>query len=229
MDVDPSNQRDVWLVKIPKYLAKTWSEAQPNAHLGKLQLPKGGGRAKFVCDSKQQNGEELSVMFQPLVHQRMVILAQNNDKISLEGDVKQKGELRPKGDLSYMNLKASSMKEAAKPVRVSKIVDKAFTSYKPRGATQLAHEADLRKKKEESKKYIREDKEIVQGRLFASFEKQQYYNIKDLARITNQPPTYLKEVLKEICIHCSKGTNKGMYELKPEYRHYKTQSTSGSK
>lgn len=227
MDVDPSNQRDVWLIKVPKYLAKTWKDAPPNAQLGKLQIPKGGGIAKFIADSnKQQTGSELSLNLQPLAHQRMVILTQINDKISLEGDVKQRGELRPKGDLSYMNLKASSIKQAAKPARVSQIVDKAFTSYKPRGASQLAHEADMRKKKEESRKYVREDKEIVQARLLKSFEKQQYYNIKDLVKITNQPAPYLKDILKEYCVHCARGANKGMYELKPEYRHYA--SASGS-
>lgn len=233
MDVDSTNQRDVWLVKVPKYLANTWKDATPSTQLGKLQLSKDGSVAKFIPDPKYPEGQEHSLMLQALIHQKMVILAKNNEKISVEGDVKHRGELRPKGDMSYMNLKASSIKQAAKPTRVSRIVDKAFSSYKPRGASQLAHEADLRKKKEESKKLIREDKDIVQGRLFASFEKQQYYNIKDLVRITNQPAPYLKDILKEICIHCSRGANKGMYELKPEYRHYKSasgsQSTSGGK
>lgn len=36
-------------------------------------------------------------------------------------------------------------------------------------------------------KKMRDDKEIVQNTLFTAFEKHQYYNIKDLERLTKQP------------------------------------------
>ena len=42
------------------------------------------------------------------------------------------------------------------------------------------------RKKAEGKK-MRDDKDVVQNALFAAFEKHQYYNIKDLERITKQP------------------------------------------
>lgn len=255
-NVDAASKQDVWLVKVPKYIANSWKSAPSRAELGKLRVPKDSkGPIKFILDPKlqqlQQSGlntqstpqsklpSEHNLTLTPLVQQRMAILAQTRDqtttsasnneapKISFEGDVKFRGELRSTGDLSYMSLKASSIKEAAKPVRVTQILDKAVMAYKPRGKAQLEHEADLRRRKEEAKRVVREDKEIVQGRLFSAFEKQQYYNIKDLVRITNQSIPYLKEILKEICNHCSKGTNKNMWELKPEYRHYKSASGSG--
>lgn len=252
-NVDTTNQRDVWLVKVPKYMANAWRKAPQQAQLGKLQVsrsPGGAQAVKFILDPKlqdQQDGggklpSEHSLTLNPLSQQRIVILSatkdqsiqsaaaamtsattsNNNERIAFEGDVKFRGELRPTGDGSYMSLKSSLIKQAARPTRVTQILDKAVTSYKPRGAAQLAHEADLRRRKDEPKKTMREDKEIVQGRLFAAFEKRQYYNIKDLERITNQPVPYLKEILKEICNYCSKSTNKNMWELKPEYRHYKT-------
>lgn len=34
---------------------------------------------------------------------------------------------------------------------------------------------------------MRDDKDTVQNSLFVAFEKHQYYNIKDLERITKQP------------------------------------------
>mgnify|MGYP002652941026 CR=1 FL=1 len=34
---------------------------------------------------------------------------------------------------------------------------------------------------------MRDDKDVVQNALFNAFEKHQYYNIKDLERITKQP------------------------------------------
>lgn len=57
--------------------------------------------------------------------------------------------------------------------------------------------------------------------LFAAFEKHQYYNIKDLVKITQQPIVYLKEILTEVCNYNLKNPHKNMWELKPEYRHYK--------
>ncbi len=51
----------------------------------------------------------------------------------------------------------------------------------------------------------------------------QYYNIRDLVRETNQPVSYLKEVLKDVCNYNLKNPHKNMWELKPEYRHYKVE------
>lgn len=56
--------------------------------------------------------------------------------------------------------------------------------------------------------------------LFNAFEKHQFYNIKDLVTITNQPISYLKEILKEICEYSVKNPHKNTWHLKPEYRHY---------
>lgn len=78
----------------------------------------------------------------------------------------------------------------------------------------------MEKKKAEGKK-AREDKDAVLEMLFAAFEKHQYYNIKDLVKITKQPITYLKDILKEVCNYNLKNPHKNMWELKPEYRHYK--------
>ena len=84
------------------------------------------------------------------------------------------------------------------------------------------------KKKAEGKK-SRDDKDKVQDILFALFEKHQYYNIKDLVRETNQPVTYLKSILNEVCNYNVKNPHKNMWELKPEYRHYKSNSDDEAK
>jgi transcription initiation factor TFIIF subunit beta len=68
--------------------------------------------------------------------------------------------------------------------------------------------------------------------LFNAFEKHQYYNIKDLVTITNQPISYLKEILKEYCEYSVKNPHKNTWHLKPEYRHYseeKKEKGEGSK
>ena len=101
---------------------------------------------------------------------------------------------------------------------------------------------------------MRDDVDAVQDMLFAAFEKHQYYNIRDLVKITrqpivsfsfssttfnsnrisslfftgdcinttiNKPQVYLKEILNEVCNYNLKNPHRNMWELKPEYRHYK--------
>lgn len=63
--------------------------------------------------------------------------------------------------------------------------------------------------------------------LFNAFEKHQYYNIKDLVTLTNQPISYLKEILKEICEYSVKNPHKNTWHLKPEYRHYSSEKKEG--
>lgn len=65
--------------------------------------------------------------------------------------------------------------------------------------------------------------------LFNAFEKHQYYNIKDLVTITNQPISYLKEILKEICEYSVKNPHKNTWHLKAEYRHYSEEKKEGKK
>lgn len=81
---------------------------------------------------------------------------------------------------------------------------------------------EYRERKKAEGKKARDDKNAVMDMLFNAFEKHQYYNIKDLVKITNQPIGYLKEILKEVCDYNMKNPHKNMWELKKEYRHYKS-------
>lgn len=159
----------------------------------------------------------------------------------------QKGECRPSGaDPKYMGLKRQSFVQSAQPKRVMQHIEKAVVTYKPISA----HKADTefeQKKKSEGKK-ARDDKDSVADKLFSAFEKHQYYALKDLAKITNQPivsteicclklpilidcfflhvKPYLKEILNEFCVYNNKNPHKNTWELKPEYRHYNSSSKS---
>ncbi len=64
-------------------------------------------------------------------------------------------------------------------------IDRAHNSLPDAGILNLLQlKTDSRKKEE---KRVRADKEHVQEMLFSAFEKHQYYNLKDLERITKQP------------------------------------------
>jgi len=150
------------------------------------------------------------------------------DKLSVEGKVVQRAECCPNNGALYSSIKKEALLKAGEPKRMVKQLDKhVTTSFKPvaNHAANLAHE---RQKKAEGKK-MRDDKEKVQEILFALFEKHQFYNIKDLAQETRQPMAYLKQILKEVCNYSVKPPHRNMWELKPEYRHYKPEGEDEDK
>lgn len=148
----------------------------------------------------------------------------------MEGRIVQKLECRPIADTCYMKLKLESIRKASEPQRRVQPIDKIVQNYKP--VKDHAHnvspcasysiifttfsifQIEYRERKKAEGKKARDDKNAVMDMLFHAFEKHQYYNIKDLVKITNQPISYLKEILKDVCDYNMKNPHKNMWELK---------------
>lgn len=145
--------------------------------------------------------------------------APDMEKLFMEGRIVQKLECRPYADKCYMKLKQDSFRQAAVPMRKVLSLDKIVQNFKP--VSDHRHNIEYKERKKAEGKKARDDKNSVLDMLFNAFEKHQYYNIKDLVKITNQPVGYLKEILKEVCDYNMKNPHKNMWELKKEYRHYK--------
>ncbi|XP_035218577.1 general transcription factor IIF subunit 2-like isoform X2 [Stegodyphus dumicola] len=244
-DLDCSNAaRGVWLVKVPKYISSLWEKAPPLSEAGRLKITRTGGKAdiKFSLSDdmlKTSDGQvktdipkEHRFVISNIAHQTLAVFGSENGdssdsgsgKLVLGGHVLQKGECRPLADQRYMNLKRESILKASQPERQVKQITKVVTSYKPVSDHKFNIEYEQKKKAEGRK--ARDDKDKVMDMLFAAFEKHQYYNIKDLEKITRQPVPYLKEILKEICNYNAKNPHKSTWELKPEYRHYKASEST---
>ena len=156
-------------------------------------------------------------------HQHLAVFSEQIDdkqtrRLVLEGNVVQKGECRPIADSRYMDLKKQRIVEARQPTRLVQQLDRAVVN-KPRLQTTVRAESETRRKNDQ--KRSREDKDKVMDMLFTAFEKHQYYYVKDLEKLTKQPIGYLKDILKEIAQVNNRNPHKNMWELKPEYRHYK--------
>jgi len=136
----------------------------------------------------------------------------------IEGRVVQKAECRPPPSDRYMKMKISEIQKVNQPEKTVKQMDKAVVKYKP--IAQHVEAVQAQKQKKEGKN-VRLEKQQLMELIFHAFEKHQYYKLVDLARITAQPPTYVKEILAEIGQYNTSPTNRFTWELKPEYRHYK--------
>lgn len=244
-DLDVSNaDRGVWLVKVPKYVANRWEKAAGNIEVGKLKIAKQPGQkaqveltlSETVLNLKQPgeevipkdhhldvstvNNQTLGVFsFSAASNQDSVV--PESEKLCMEGRIVQKLECRPYADNTYMKLKLESIRKASLPVRKVQQLDRVVQNYKP--VSDHKNNIMYQEKKKAEGKKARDDKDAVLNMLFAAFEKHQYYNIKDLVKITNQPVGYLKEILNEVCVYNLKNPHKNTWELKPEYRHYKEQ------
>ncbi|XP_070538433.1 general transcription factor IIF subunit 2-like [Ptychodera flava] len=241
--------RGVWLVKVPKFVSEQWSKADGKGEVGKLRISKGGprrevtfhmneelrkkgrdtdipGEYKFILSSP--GAQALSVFSESSAEassssasgsQNQEEEQQSSTKVVMEGKVVQRAECRPSGTDSYMKLKKTTIELAHKPARSVRQLERAVTTtYKP--VKDHKSNVDYEKKKKENYKRSRGEKDQVMDMLFKAFERHQYYNIRDLQILTQQPITYLKEILKEIGVYNMKAPHKNMWELKPEYRHY---------
>ena len=241
-DLDLSNaNRGVWLVKVPKYIAERWETSAPNSSVGKLKITRrpnmkpsvsftmedrltGEMRDNPNVEQKTVVTKEHNFMLSTLANQSLAVFSVTSgenvpDKLSMEGKVVQRADCRPINNKNYLELKKDSFKRAIEPTRKTLKLKAPVVTYKPKAnhASNVAYE---KLKKSEGKK-SRDDKDIVMEKLFALFEKHQYYKINDLVKATHQPVTYLKEILKDVCTYNMKAPHKNMWELKPEYRHYK--------
>ena len=246
-DVDISNgSRGVWLVKVPKYISERWEHAASTSQRdgGTLKISHRGNHQKPLVsftltdtlakatenpDIEQKTAipKEYNFQVTGLAGQCLEVFSHTSndsgDKLALEGKVGHRAECRPINNKTYMTLKKDSIIRAIEPTRKAMSLKAPVVAYKPvsNHAANLAYEA---KKKVDGKK-ARDDKEAVMEMLFALFEKHQYYKINDLVKHTRQPVTYLKEILKDVCTYNMKNPHKNMWELKPEYRHYKQEET----
>uniref|UniRef100_A0A6P4FXT5 General transcription factor IIF subunit 2 n=1 Tax=Drosophila rhopaloa TaxID=1041015 RepID=A0A6P4FXT5_DRORH len=248
-DLDLSNAgRGVWLVKVPKYIAQKWEKAPTNMDVGKLRINKTPGQkaqvslsltpAVLALDPEEKIPTEHVLDVSQVTKQTLGVFSHmapsegkegssnpvgqpDNEKLYMEGRIVQKLECRPIADTCYMKLKLESIRKASEPQRRVQPIDKIVQNFKP--VKDHAHNIEYRERKKAEGKKARDDKNAVMDMLFHAFEKHQYYNIKDLVKITNQPISYLKEILKDVCDYNMKNPHKNMWELKKEYRHYKTE------
>jgi len=231
-NVDTSQaSRQVWLVKVPKYLAQSLQSAQPMQEIGRILIDKKDvnfpqisfNLSEAVARSQMSDDKE-NIQFVAIEHkfhisevdsQTMSIFFHNEESnhVSIEGIVEQKGEFRPKLTTNYINLSKERIKRKTEPLRRVQCLDRTVTVFRPVAVSTP-------KKKESPIKKFKKDRETVRNMLFELFEKHQYYYMKDLERLTQQPVYYLKEILREMCIYNTKNPHQYMWELRPEFRHY---------
>ncbi|CAD5113652.1 DgyrCDS2813 [Dimorphilus gyrociliatus] len=238
VDITNSN-RGLWL--IPKYVSDRWESSSGDGQVGTLIVKKpsdknGKSDVRFHLKDELVNGksgddskipkelkfnmntfnnEHFYAMSQtPCYDASGKTLLQYQERVAITGRIKQKADGVPmRDDNTYLKMKSKQVLKRNEPIR-KVIQTNEVCVIKP--LSRSSHDTS----RKDTTKKVRGEKDQVQERLFAAFEKHQYYNIKDLQTLTQQPIAFLKEILNELCIYNTKAPHKNMWELKPEFRHY---------
>jgi transcription initiation factor TFIIF subunit beta len=233
-NMDKTNvSRPLWLVKVPKYLADKLEKFDSAEEAAKLTWKKSADGTKeyslTISESLANMDPSLKIPTNynlkcaPLYKRNIHIFSENKsndnvDKYKLEGRIVRKHQCQAVMNEEYFKFKTKAIQRAEEPTKTTKRISHVV-NFKPISNHQH-NILNERKKKVEAKK-CRADKDVVMESLFKAFEKHQYYNIRDLVGISNQPIGYLKEILREYCNYNTKNPHKNMWELKKEYRYYK--------
>ncbi|XP_002160344.3 general transcription factor IIF subunit 2 isoform X1 [Hydra vulgaris] len=231
--------QSVWLVKVPKYIADIWGKADASGIVGSLKIPKHTAPKHMLFElsdhlvKSQAQGIEIPSKHKfemSDIWQTFGVFSetpcddedaneQAREKIAFEGKIIKRADCRPIEDPNYMQMKRKAIEKACRPVRQVKQITGLVTTFKPVNDHQINMEP-IKKRKEEGKR-VRAERDEVLEVLFSAFEKHQFYTLKDLVGITQQPVVHLKAILRDVCNYNLKNPHKNTYELKPEYRHYK--------
>uniref|UniRef100_A0A5S6R4K1 General transcription factor IIF subunit 2 n=1 Tax=Trichuris muris TaxID=70415 RepID=A0A5S6R4K1_TRIMR len=242
--------RGIWLVKVPKYLSTKWIQSAGKPEIGRIrvvkpQSPGGKTEVKFCLsnrdddddDDEDGGGGDSTSTDVPLEHQfvtggvsfqAMTAICEDtsncedplNDigRLSVIGRVVQKAECRPPPSKKYMKMKINHIENVSRPEKLIKTMERAEVKFKP------SNQGIIEDRTKRVEKNIRLSRDDLRNLLFQAFEKHQYYRLVDLAKITQQPPNFLKDVLCDIAQYNTMPPHRYTWELKPEYRHYKESS-----
>lgn len=147
--------RGIWLVKVPKYIAKAWQTAPGLSEVGKLRIVKAQGKKAEISltladsvanfDGKSEIPKQHKLNASLVNQQTLGVYSQANlesgkagdeamsvsNNLCMEGRIVQKLECTPVADQAYMKLKLESIKKASIPDKQAVRLDKIVRNFKP--------------------------------------------------------------------------------------------------
>lgn len=237
------SSNNLWLVKVPKYVADRLRAAECGTNFGMIQTQRTPMGTKFSFDVEPKLCEPLDELPAcPSSHEMtlgtlagpnrsLAAYSDTDDVIDIEGIIKTRFDVyqNQQSSRSYLALKRLEAEKKMEPGRRIIITNKTHNVFKPSNVSRGQLYTTKAEKEEKLKnKRVRLDAESVENMILRAFKKHQYIKQTDLVHITSQPEAYLKEFLNKMCVYNQKNPHKNMWELKPEYRHYENSDTQAT-
>ncbi|GJJ08176.1 hypothetical protein Clacol_002384 [Clathrus columnatus] len=178
-------------------------------------------------------------MVQETVRNQYVIASMDKDskdptnraKLTImSGRVKHEVNVRPTYNADYSGRMRARVAAASEPVRQIKMIEESMGGARGNinmlssGINQRTSSFDslVRTSKgrpgQNTERFIRMPKNQLLDQLFQLFNEKQYWSVKELRLRTEQPETYLKEVLPQIAMQHKSGSQNGLWELMKNYK-----------
>ncbi|OCH89685.1 hypothetical protein OBBRIDRAFT_652886 [Obba rivulosa] len=238
----------VWLVKIPKHLMEKWSSIdQEGVHLATIRVyhhaeSSTGKKPRIVLklppnpENPDGQGDEYEMdMVNESVENQVVVAEREKEPGSvsrarttiLTGRVKHECNLRPVFSDRYRQRLKERHRQANVPARQIMRIEDAVPGGRGNinmltsGAGTKAFDIIRPKAKPpkgQFERMARMPRDQLLDELFKAFQERERWQIKVLRERTQQPETYLKEVLSEISFLHRSGEHSGMWELLANYK-----------
>lgn len=231
--------RKVWLVKVPKFLFDKWNDIKDDGiDYGKLKIrnvPNSKAQIDVTMELDDRFSQDVpknyKLQFTNYSPKTGVIptneyIFTDNGKgagYSVEGIVHNEATISPIVDDHYRKIMQKRTLAASKPRRQTQVLDENSEKEAFRMTSNESNSFVMQpiRKKTVQEKRERLPREEVISLIFQAYEKYEYWNFSGLVDYTNQPQTYLKEILSEVGQLNKRGSYVGMWQLKPEFRHRK--------
>lgn len=246
LDVSKSD-RKLWLVKVPAFIANLWrpacessfevaaDSAESAASLGKVTIVDNKIQLQLATDNpgiptqwRLQDSKDLVPI--------NVLSVQGSDErdssYRIEGVIDHKFDLLPLNNATgadgpvcidpvYQKLSKDRTQKAMVKLRTVQLIEDEkvarMSALPGRYVANVGNKRRVERQQKQENKRVRKERDDLISELFGLFEKQAHWNFSQLQTETNQPGTFLKEVLNDIAVLNKKGPHRDLYELKRDY------------
>eukprot|EP01083_Nonionella_stella_P041714 112991_1 len=239
-----AQRKRYWLVKLPKYVVDDWfSKDRPDeSEIGHLEfsdtsdksnhgLPQMKLRIQYHADPSLPDQFMLKVRPDPSefggsgsLKKGMVVFTEypEQSKCKMESLLELTADAHPVPNAKYTaylrnkTFRSQHNRSTTKPADEAPIgANFKTTIFKQqnRGIKRARVDSAVPERKRREVRY-RMDEQELQNLICRTFDRQRYYKLPDLVKLTNQPQNYLKEVLAKICDYHREGDHRFMYSLK---------------
>ncbi|CAG8444130.1 14349_t:CDS:1 [Ambispora leptoticha] len=235
-DLDMKNlSAKAWLVKLPTFLAKKWSEIeQEDVDLGCVRIHESGKIELILSDNKiyaeMPREYDLEITNTDVKDSYSFVLKRDENgmetgPVAIQATVHHNCYIRPYASDEYRQKVRQRTIEASQPKRTVQVMspDENRGAYVPPGlqassADNFGKFVSKKTKIPMEQKTTRMPKNELIDLLFQAFEEYAYWSLRGLKDYVKQPESYLKDVLTEIAILDKRGPYNNCYHLKPEYK-----------
>eukprot|EP01133_Synstelium_polycarpum_P016339 gene16339-19436_t len=216
--------KQVWLVKVPKYLADHWMFAGEGSEIGKLHFKSSSSLSLSISRANNES-EEMQLTTTPSTENNPIKVFSEDleNALAFEGSVGLKVDIRMDiNSAAYRELCKSRTTTYNTKTSQSKILEghesitqlnKIQDPNKIQLSTAIYLPGRAGKKKSQDDKRERLPEEDLIDLIFKAFEVKNFWDLKGLTSYTDQPTAWLKQILQKICFLNKRGPNMNMYEI----------------